>query len=493
MIVPGSVRPARAAEPSLLVIGAAPEITSRFARARVERVARPSAARREAIAVVFDLRTTDPTRLGELRADPRFAAAPLLLLVSEEPPDAILVLFDAMDCVNPEATGGLDRLRRRMRTLVEMGEHRRAAAERLMPPATTDDGGASGHAVLDEVDLGVVTADRDGFVTFINRTGGLLLDVEPELVGQHIGDLLALARPLTSVLGDGGRRSISHDMIRPDGVALDLELTVGRMQEGDANSYYLIFRDVGEDKLRAAERTRFERLAAMGTMVAGFAHEVRNPVAAVRSLAEELEEELRDAGRSSPHVSMMLEMVARIERLVRTALQFGRPATPRRGEHAPWRIVSDALTELHGRLRALGGDIRIEVEEKLPMVRVDDKQIAQALVILLNNALDAVQSTSRVSVRVRTARSLDVTEPRVRKTEPPFAPVVRFEVFDDGPGIPGEIVGRIFDPFFTTKPAGTGLGLSIAQQIVSENGGRLEVTSGPGATAFTIVCPASPM
>jgi signal transduction histidine kinase len=111
----------------------------------------------------------------------------------------------------------------------------------------------------------------------------------------------------------------------------------------------------------------------------------------------------------------------------------------------------------------------------------------QALVILLDNALDATGSPRRVRLRAETARA---GEGRLRKSEPPPAPFVRIDVKDDGPGIPPDILGRIFDPFFTTKATGTGLGLSIAQQLVTVNGARIELTSAIGGpTTFSVLVP----
>ena len=117
---------------------------------------------------------------------------------------------------------------------------------------------------------------------------------------------------------------------------------------------------------------------------------------------------------------------------------------------------------------------------------------------LINNAIDAVGTARRVLVRVTHGRAIVsdgrlVADMKKRDRRPPQArDVVRFEVHDDGPGIPAEIVSRVFDPFFTTKPSGTGLGLSIAQQIVSENGGGIEVTSMRGATTFSVAVPLAP-
>lgn len=332
----------------------------------------------------------------------------------------------------------------------------------------------------------------------MNRFAAALLRIESDGGRANVRELLDLDSSLADILGDDDRRTFSLPCVAGES-ELDLEISLARASAFDPaeNGYFVIFRDVREEKLAAAERSRFERLAAMGTMVAGFAHEVRNPVAAMRSITEQLAEELRDVGSSVPHVGFLMRMIERIERLVKTALQFGRPAAPRRALQHPHAIVSAALAEMHARTRA-GRAVRVEHDVDLPELYVDERQITQALVILLNNALDATGSASRVLVRVRRVRGnasaelrATESEPRMRKSEPPLVPAVRFEVVDDGGGIAPEIIGRIFDPFFTTKATGTGLGLSIAQQIVSENGARLEVVSLPasGMTTFAIVVP----
>ncbi len=350
------------------------------------------------------------------------------------------------------------------------------------------------HAILDGVEVGIVTTDDEGIVTFVNRSAAQLLEVSANAAGVAVTQVLGLADGPKQLLGQEARRSLAYPLRTQDGVELDLELSVSRGEgsHDDRVGFFFIFRDVRDEKQRESERARFARLAAMGTMVAGFAHEVRNPVAAMRSIAEELGEELRDEGLTVPHVRLLLQMIERIERLVTTSLQFGRPAIPKLAPQRPWVIASSAIAELRPRLKGRGSDqeIQVEAEAELPDVNVDERQISQALVILLSNALDATGSPARVMLRVRRAKPTE-QESWGRNSEPPVPPGVRFEVIDDGPGIAPDLIERIFDPFFTTKPSGTGLGLSIAQQIVSENRARLEVMSAPGVTtSFTIVVPA---
>ena len=369
--------------------------------------------------------------------------------------------------------------------LSNMPTSKHAIAQRLLESESLH------RAVLDGIDLGVVTTDAAGRVTFVNRTARELLHVTSpnrvdvrQLLGLHSlpEDLVATTPKLAYVLPSA------------DGDDLDIELSVGRASGfNDVAGYYFIFRDVREEKTRSAERERFERLAAIGTMVAGFAHEVRNPVAALRSLAESLAEALAASNLHFPHVSRMLKVLERIERLVRTSLQFGRPAAPRRAHHRPWTIMAGALGEVGPRTRELGGEVRVEVGPDLPDVFVDDVQLIQVLVILLNNALDSVGVPLRVLLRAsRGTFSVSGVAPNstLRPVPTGGRACVRFEVRDDGPGIPAEILERIFDPFFTTKASGTGLGLSIAQHIVSENGGSLEVTSPRGGpTSFAVLVP----
>lgn len=352
-------------------------------------------------------------------------------------------------------------------------------------------------AIMDRVDVGIVTADESGRVTFLNRAAREILHRD-ELTNPgtpnaalDVRSLLGLARDRKSLFSYLERNTGPHTLTLPDDVELELELSVNHSAETkhERATFFFIFRDLTTEKRMEMERRRFEHLAAMGTMVAGFAHEVRNPVASLRSLAESLAEDLAENKLEMPHVDFMLKALERIERLVRTSLLFGTPTTPRRSLHPPAQLLSNALSSLVARSRALGGRIAVEIDPRLPDVFVDDGQIVQVLVILLDNAIDAARTIEGVSARV----SVDIvpdSESRSRKSQPPPGPYVRFEVTDTGPGIPEELLGRIFDPFFTTKSSGTGLGLSIAQQLVSDNGGRIEIDSAPGGpTTFAITLP----
>lgn len=397
-----------------------------------------------------------PEAIAAIASDPRFADVPRLV-VGREPAAHV------DDVIARPIVASRGELVRRLRVLLELGATRAELRLRKLEQQAFD------HAVLDAVDVGIVTTDAIGRVSYANRAARELLG-RSSLEGCDIRLALS-AEPIgLQLLG-----SSSHTI-------LDREIDV-RISEYEGE-YVVLLRDATEERKMQHEMRRVERLAAMGTMVSGFAHEVRNPVASLRTMTESLEEDLAESGIKLPHVTRMLQVLARIERLVSTSLQFGRPASPRPMSVRPWTIIAAALSTVAARTRALGGDIRVDIDHDLPSIYVDEGQLVQVLVILIDNALDAVTIPSKVTVRAQLA---PVPSERGKSRPPPIA--VRFRVEDEGPGIAVDVEQRMFDPFFTTKAQGTGLGLSIAQQIVSENACRLAVESPREPTAFVVDCP----
>lgn len=325
---------------------------------------------------------------------------------------------------------------------------------------------------LDAIRTCLLVVDAHGDITYTNDAARTLFG--DALVGAALGTLLlhdALPLSAPKLLMERGLTVLECHLAR-DGGPVQVEMQ-RRGDSADANFVLLVH---NTSQAHQQEIRKLERLAAMGTMVAGFAHEVLNPVASLRSLAESLDEDLADTGLRMPHTGRMLRVLERVERLVRTALQFGRPDPPRRALHRPWSLLSNALILIGPRTQLTGQEIRIEVDPDLPDVWVDDAQIAQVLVIFLNNALDVTMAPRQVVMRVCRADRH----------------ALRFEVENEGAGISREDLSRIFDPFFTTKATGTGLGLAIAQQLVNENGARLEVATSPeGPTRFSVVLPTS--
>ena len=225
-----------------------------------------------------------------------------------------------------------------------------------------------------------------------------------------------------------------------------------------------------------ARLTQSEKLAALGQLAAAIAHEVRNPLAVIRSAAQGVAEAL-PAGEveSRRACSFITAEIDRLTSVVSSLLAFARPL-----RLEPRAVTLDGLFDralLLARDELAAKQVRVRRAEpaSLPALRADADLISQVLLGLLANAAEAVPVGGEVILGGRESEGN-----------------VAIEVADSGPGIPPELRGRIFEPFFTTRPQGTGLGLAVARQIVEAHGGRIEVGDSPaGGARFSILLPAA--
>ncbi len=233
-----------------------------------------------------------------------------------------------------------------------------------------------------------------------------------------------------------------------------------------------------------------DRLAALGQMAAGLAHEVKNPLGAIKGAAQLLAEPSDGAAAdaaSQEFVQIILEEVERLDRVVGSVLDYARPS---KGNPALQDVNAIVRRTLQVLAPVQGEEISVKTElgDGLPRVRVDAEQLRQVLINLVGNATQAMAGAGCVTVITRgryESRSGTGDEPVV----PPWVEVV---VQDQGPGIEPKVLQNLFVPFFTTKDHGTGLGLAISQRMVEEMGGRIEVVSSPGAGAsFVVSLPAA--
>jgi len=237
--------------------------------------------------------------------------------------------------------------------------------------------------------------------------------------------------------------------------------------------------ELGESRARAA---RHEKLASLGTLAAGVAHEIRNPLTAINVRLHSLKKNLVENSSEQEDALVIGSEIQRLERIVQEFLQFARPGEP--------KLHTVSIDSLLAKVKSLFGpqleknSIQLTVESVPDIwVRVDPHQIQQVLINLIQNAAESMERDGTITLRVRTGTARLTGRTR---------PVVILEVSDTGKGIPPEVRKRMFDPFFTTKEEGTGLGLAIASRIVEAHGGVLECQSEVNrGTTFTIVLPQS--
>jgi len=225
---------------------------------------------------------------------------------------------------------------------------------------------------------------------------------------------------------------------------------------------------------------RQEKLASLGTLAAGVAHEIRNPLTAINVRLHSLKRTLVRGSSEHEDATVIDQEIQRLDRIVRNVLHFARPAEPRQIRITAGSLFSRVQGLLGSELEK--ASIRLSLASSPTLwIRVDPQQIEQVLINLIQNAAESIGRDGTITLRARS-------------TLMPLAghatPVVILEVIDTGKGIPLKVQERLFDPFFTTKEAGTGLGLSIAARIVEKHGGALQYQTEVGrGTTFGIVLP----
>jgi signal transduction histidine kinase len=244
---------------------------------------------------------------------------------------------------------------------------------------------------------------------------------------------------------------------------------------------------VDQAGLRAAlERTRArlceaEKLASAARIAAGVAHEIRNPLAAVKTWVFSIRRSLPPDAELDRKFHLISEQMARIETMLADFLEFSRPPAALRPQPVA-ALLAKTVELARYRVRQKGVRVVCDGDPSLPPVLTDPPRLEQVLINLLNNAVDATPQGGEIRLRA----SFDA--------DGDGGPWVVVRVEDTGTGIPDDARPRIFEPFFTTKETGTGLGLCIAAEIAGQLGGQLVLErSAPGGTSFAVRLPAAPV
>ncbi len=360
--------------------------------------------------------------------------------------------------------------------------------------AERDSQGAELLYLAEWLDQGVVIYDADENVRLMNLRFAQLAGFSTEeiarltslelLIGQlkeQAAEPASFARKWKELAArqEGGEREEVH-LMRPAARILERASRPVLDKQGQKIGRIELYKDLTAQKVFHAKLLQTEKLAALGQMVSGVAHELSNPLTSILGYAQRL----LVRGNPSESVDELRKIFAEAERagaILRRMLLAARETGPERRPVSLNQLVQRTIDLQRFSLAAERIRVELALDALLPNVMGDPGQLQQVLINLLGNARQAIESQGNGgTIRIRTGQT-----PRGD---------VSLEVSDSGPGIPESIVSRIFDPFFTTKPAGvgTGLGLSIVLSLVREHGGQVHVASPRGGGAvFTVELPAA--
>ncbi|HEV8613189.1 MAG TPA: ATP-binding protein [Gemmatimonadales bacterium] len=343
--------------------------------------------------------------------------------------------------------------------------------------------------ILRNIRSGVLTVDGQGRLAFLNLAAEHLLGISAERVGLPILDELQLRSPelwaaVTAGIRKGRRVSRAEGKAsRADGrsVPIGLSTTTFARPSEALPSVTAIFTDISDLQQIQGLHLRAERLEAVAALSASLAHEIRNPLASIRSSVEQLARIARDDPDDRLLADLIVKESDRLSRLLGEFLDFSRV----RASHF---VTVDLTAVVRGAAQLVrehpdtgpGVDIIVQGEEV--EVEADEDLLHRIATNLILNAAQAMNGAGRIEV------SVDLLEPRELPRGSEIEHPVRLRVHDDGPGIDAELQGRLFQPFVSGRPGGSGLGLAIVQRAVAAHRGLVLLESAPGrGTTFTIL------
>lgn len=351
--------------------------------------------------------------------------------------------------------------------------------------------------MVESLTSGLVTLDARGVVTSCNPEGARILARAVEQVIDAPLESLVPGVSELVVRGSAGPRRKRLELTLPgtEPRFLGVAASVLRASDGSEAGHVVIFQDVTQVVSLERALLQRERLAGVGELAAGVAHEIRNPLAAISGCVEMLRAVNRERSgdlEQERMMSVVLREIERLDALISDFLQFARPAAPKL-EALDTSALLEEVAEMCRAACPIGVTVSVAASAR-PHVHADPTQLRQVLWNLVRNAVQAVGERGAIQLSAtRLPGGLaQAPDAALRSGAASGRDAVEIAVADDGPGIDAEALERIFDPFYTTKPSGTGLGLATVHRIVTAHAGSIEVQSAKGAGArFRVLLPAA--
>jgi two-component system sensor histidine kinase HydH len=333
---------------------------------------------------------------------------------------------------------------------------------------------------VENVPIGLLALDHQGKIAAFNRGAEAILQLgASQAIGQAADQIIPV-----ELLAEINHSKNQEDVIEKeieckiaDGKMVPLEIGASSLK--DENDVFLgnvlLFKDLTEVRALRREVVRSQRLASVGRLAAGVAHEIRNPLSSIKGFATYFKERYPDRPEDQQTADIMIQEVDRLNRVVGQLLEFARPVSIKPKPVSLQTLLDESIKLIKDQAAEKGISIQTQNNTRMAAVRIDPDRINQVLLNLYLNAIDSMENGGQLKV--------EITGDRHRRN-------VAIQVSDTGRGIRRENLSKIFEPYFTTKSTGTGLGLAIAHNIVEAMGGKITVESDTETgTTFTIALP----
>jgi nitrogen-specific signal transduction histidine kinase len=349
------------------------------------------------------------------------------------------------------------------------------------------------ETLLQNLTTGVIAAGANEQITVFNNEAEQITELDSREVLDH--SLAKLPAALCDLLREtlhSGERQENRELLLHSGdrsVIVRASSSIFHGQEGEMLGALMVLTDITALKRLELQIRRSDRLASLGTLSAGMAHEIKNPLVSIKTFAQLLPERYQDSDFRETFSSLIGHEIDRIDSLVDQLLRFARPAKPLLKPMHVHSVLEKSLQLVGHRLYQKDIKLTRIWQADLDTIRADADQLEQVFLNFFINAMDAMRRGGELTVTTE-IRSNDEWVAAMAHSNGSAREILHVTIRDNGEGIRAEDLSHVFDPFFTTKDYGTGLGLSVVHGIIQEHGGQIEVESELSkGTAFHILLP----
>lgn len=331
------------------------------------------------------------------------------------------------------------------------------------------------NSVMESIHLGIIAINNDFFITSINEGAKKILGIKADSIGLNFIEILSCCKDIEDLINKAYRSNQPETSIernlRNENKEVNIKIDLFPLSlENKNKGLVIIIEDITDMNKMKLQMHRNDKLASVGQLATGIAHEIRNPLAIIKMIEQTMSKEISSNNNMLKELEIIDEEVERANKVIKSLMEFGKPGKNEKGYYSINQIIDDVMiitnkytSRKNVTILFLKGDVLVG--------HYDREQIIQVFVNLILNAVDAMPNGGNINIITQ-----QVDEKKIR---------INFE--DTGLGIDEANLEKIFDPFFTTKDEGTGLGLSIISRIIEDHEGVISVKSTRGnGTIFEI-------